>query len=51
MAYRKGFDEAKASKGKKEFPTRSADRLGKNTRVKHAGAYAPVCSIHHFRVS
>lgn len=51
MAYYKVFDEAKASKRRKEFPTRTAGRLGKSPGVKHTGAYAPVCSIHCFRVS
>lgn len=37
MAYCKGFEEAKASKGRKEFPTKSADTLGKGTRVRHRG--------------
>lgn len=37
MAYCKGFEDAKASKGRKEFPTKSADRLGKDTRVRHRG--------------
>lgn len=47
----KGFDEAQTSKGRKELPTRSTDRLGKNARRKHTGAYIPVCSINCFRVS
>lgn len=47
MEYCKGFEEAKASKGKKEFPTKSAERLGKDTRVR---CWCPVCSSHHFRV-
>lgn len=48
MAYCKGFDEAKASKGRKEFPTRNADRLGKSTRLKHSPLQGTMGTIGKF---
>lgn len=48
MACCKEFEETKARKGRKQFPTKSPERLGKDTRVRHRGVAVPVCSSHHF---